>query len=189
MSRDPEAVRRQVRDARARVDVSDWQTFGIASPKDMLDKLRWEIERCRPIVNRDEAKFAGMNIAWTAWHALEWIAFEISMRGRWEHAAAELTLDIGSTTTDAQRERRLMQYGIENSASMEAAEQIANASKHRARWSDLFNQRVHTPASGSPEVRIIVTDDHFIHGMGLIYFGEQTIEFLERLMHDVGIPC
>jgi len=168
-----------------RVDARGMQSFGIASPKDMLEKLRFEVEQPPPGSGQREMKFAGINIAVTAWHLTEWIAVELTKTNRWPEAAKVLKFNFPQQNAE-DREKAFMDYAKGDSPEMEAAESIANASKHRERRINLFNGNVHTP-DGSQTIQIIVLRDGGVHGMDVSHFGNELIKRLERTMRQLGI--
>jgi hypothetical protein len=51
------------------------KVFDLKSPVQMLDKLRWEIEQVKALVEAKDRKviFASFNAAATAWHIIDWI--------------------------------------------------------------------------------------------------------------------
>src|SRR5437763_4793646 len=53
------------------------KTFGINSSRDMLEKLKREIERLAGSITRQEVVDHGLNAAMTAWHLTDWTWKEI----------------------------------------------------------------------------------------------------------------
>src|SRR6266403_711226 len=56
-------------------DLGHRKVFDLKSPIQMLDKLRWEIEQVKALLQVGDRKvvFATFNAAATAWHIIDWV--------------------------------------------------------------------------------------------------------------------
>src|SRR5450432_3379531 len=88
------------------------QTFGVESSKEMIAKLRWEIDQAKQRKYLEESSFCGMNIAWTAYHVLDWIAAELTAAGRWKDAIASLGLTLKDNCSTDDGRRALQDFAI-----------------------------------------------------------------------------
>ncbi len=168
------------------------QTFQVASSKDMLRKLKWEAGQSQQFIySKPQGGYSGLNTAVTAWHTLDWIAAELSTAGQWKKAIDALGLELKPTCTTDEGRAKLQKYAMNSSAVMQAAEQLANAYKHRERLARFFDYGVHTPGR-SPDVQISITrtiaGGTEIYGMRVPHFAGELVDWIERLMRTLEFP-
>ena len=97
----------------------------------MIAKLEWEIEQLKMHVGSEEAQYIAINIAMTAFHTLDWIAWEVTEKDRWAEATKNLGIEIDMTFGQKKKLRTLQEFAKRTSSSMRHLVQIALAGKHR----------------------------------------------------------
>ena len=98
----------------------------------MVRKLQWEAFRLKCLFGTKECEYAAINVAWTAHHAIDWIAAEITERGLWEDVVKKFGLNIDLKVVGEKKKlKALQEYAAAASPAMFALEQWSLAAKHR----------------------------------------------------------
>jgi hypothetical protein len=118
------------------------QVFAIRNSRDMLAKLRWEIDELRketgyPVVYR------AFNCAITAWSLADWL---------WEEIGESDQISFGNNT-------KFGAHCKSNSSALEICESLANSGKHRKRRKKQFNASIEVKTSA--EVKRLRFGDRF----------------------------
>lgn len=106
------------------------KTFGFRTARDMFRKLQWEREQASNAVGNEHERYFALNMAWTAFHTLDWIAADLIDVGRY----AEASVACGWIAKDDTFESKVKAFKAwarsENPFLLMCAN-TANASKHR----------------------------------------------------------
>lgn len=123
------------------------KTFGLATTQDVLEKLRWEIERFKHTEDLRQQRFNAWNCAVTAWAVVDWIYNSWSVDQK-----VKMSLLIGAGIT--KKKGPLHQYLFDRFPVLRLARQMATGSKHRIvkEWNI---ETVYDVASTEPTIMVV----------------------------------
>jgi hypothetical protein len=103
--------------------VNDKKRMGLDSPRDLLGKLQWELNRASEPMSPDEASYSAFNCAVTAWSICDWV---------WSSSSSELRERFISESPGPKRSRAgpLAALVTAECRELEICRQLATGAKH-----------------------------------------------------------